>query len=145
MPMLFQLGQVNYIAVALAALAAFVFGFLVHGPVLGSVWIRLMKITPEEMEVGKKDMQKKMPVTMLVAFLQQLITACVLAHLFYLLDIGTVAEALEVAFWMWLGFVAMKLLDGVLWEKRSIPLYGFNVGYHLGSLVIMALIVGLWR
>lgn len=136
---------VNYPAVAVAALAAFVFGFLVHGPLFGATWMKLMKITPEEMERGKKDMQPKMPFTMLAAFVQQLVVAYVLAIFVDLAYVLTVGEGLVLAFWLWLGFVAMTLLNGVLWEKRSLPLYAFNVAYHLGSLAIMAAILTLWR
>lgn len=137
--------DLNYLAVLVAALAAFAFGFLVHGPLLGNVWMSLMKVTPEEMEIGKKEMEKKMPLYMLVAFLQQVVAALVLAHFAYWIGVVTVLDALSLAFWCWLGFVATTLLNSVLWEKRSLPLYGFNVAYHFGSLAIVSLIVTLWR
>ncbi len=136
---------VHYLAVLVAALASFVFGFLVHAPLFGSVWIGLMKITPQEMEQGKKEMQSKMPVYMLVAFLQQLVMAYILAHFVYVWDAFDVTSALTLAFWTWLGFIATVLLNGVLWEKRSVPLYLFNVAYHFGALAIMTLILALWR
>lgn len=136
---------VNYLAVFTAALAAFVFGFLVHGPIFGKVWLGLMKVSHKDMEKGKKDMEKKMPLYMLVAFVQQLVTAFVLEHFVHEWGVFGVPEAFILAFLVWLGFVAMKLLDGVLWEKRSIALYAFNVAYHLGSLVIMSVILALWR
>lgn len=136
---------VNYLAVLVAAIASFVFGFLVHGPVFGKTWMSLMKITPKDMEAGKKEMEKKMPLYMLVALLQQFVMAFVLAHLAYIWDVHDVVSALTLAFWMWLGFIATVLLNGVLWEKRTVSLYAFNVAYHLGNVIIATLIVGLWR
>lgn len=142
--MIFEL-PVNYAAVLAAAVAAFVFGFLVHGPLFGKTWMRLMKITPEEMERGKHDMQKKMPVYMLVAFLQHLVIAFVFALFVETLGVADVSGAFLLAFLAWLGFIATVHLNTVLWEKRTVPLYAFNVAYHLAGLAIIALILALWR
>ncbi len=136
---------VSYVAVLVAAIAAFVFGFLVHGPLFGNVWMGLMKVTSAEMEQGKQDMQKKMPLYMLLAFLQQLVTAFVLAHFVFVWDVVDVLGALTLAFWLWLGFIATVHLNTVLWEKRTVPLYAFNVAYHFASLAIMTVILALWQ
>lgn len=133
--------SLSTIGIVVAAVAAFVFGFLVHGPVFGKVWIDLMKISPAEMEQGKKEMQSKMPMYMLGAFVQQLIIAYVLSKFVYMAYATTLGDAVMLAFWIWLGFIATVLFNGVLWEKRSVPLYSFNVAYHLGSLVIMTVIL----
>lgn len=136
---------VNYIAIVVSAVAAFVFGFLVHGPLFGKVWLDLMKVTPAEMEQGKKDMEKKMPLYMGAAFLQQLVVAYVMSIFVYMAYATSIADALLLAFWLWLGFIATTLLNGVLWEKRTLPLYGFNVAYHFVSLAIIATILTLWQ
>lgn len=135
--------ELSYLGIVVAALAAFVFGFLVHGPLLGKQWMTLMKITPEQMEKGKKDMEKKMPLYMGVAFLQQVVVAAVMSHLVYSLYIVDVLGAALLACILWLGFVATTLLNTVLWEGRTKELYAFNVGYHLVSLIIVAVIVTL--
>ncbi len=136
---------VNYLSILVAAVAAFVLGFMVHGPLFGKVWLGLMKVTPAEMEAGKKEMEKKMPYYMGAAFVQQLVIAFVLSYFAYITYSETVGDALSIAFWAWLGFTAMPLLNGVLWEKKSVPLYGFNVAYLLASTVMVSLIVTLWR
>ena len=135
--------ELSYLGIVVAALAAFVFGFLVHGPLLGKQWMALMKITPEQMEKGKKDMEKKMPLYMGAAFAQQLVIAAVMSHLVYNLYIVDVVGAAMLALLLWLGFVATVLLNTVLWEGRTKELYAFNVAYHLVSLVIVAVIVTL--
>lgn len=136
---------VNYLSILVAALAALVLGFMVHGPLLGKVWLGLMKVTPAEMEAGKKDMEKKIPYYMAAAFLQQLVIAFVLSYFAYITYSETVGDALSIAFWAWLGFAAMPLLNGVLWEKRTVPLYAFNVAHLLASTILVSLIVTLWR
>ena len=136
---------VHYPTILVAALASFAIGFLWHGPLFGAMWMKLMKITPAQMEKGKKQMQKKMPVYMLAAFVQQFVTAFVLAMLAAATDIGDAASAVFLAVLVWLGFIATTLLNGVLWEQRTVTIYLFNIAYHFVTIVVMTLIVGLWR
>ncbi len=37
---------INYVAVLIAAVIAFIIGFLMHGPVAGKLWMRLANVTP---------------------------------------------------------------------------------------------------
>ncbi len=135
----------NYTSIFVAALAAFFIGFLWHGPVFGKAWIKLMKITPSEMVKGRKEMAKKMPLYMLGAFIQQVITAGVIAVFCPLIGVPDAGRAILLAFLLWLGLISTTLLNGVLWEKRTVPLYLFNIVYQFVSLTVITLIVGLWR
>lgn len=137
--------NLSYVGVAVAAIAAFIFGFLVHGPLFGKQWMALMKITPAQMEVGKKKMEGRMQYYMGTAFLQQFVTAAVMSHILTGLGVYSVASAVMAAFLLWLGLIATTLLNGVLWEERSKELYAFNVAYQLGSLVIICVIVTVLR
>jgi hypothetical protein len=133
----------NPLAVFVAAVAAFFIGFLWHGPVFGKQWMKMMGITPEQ---AKAQMEKGgMGPTMLAAFLQQVIVAGVIAIFAYNLSIIGIEGALWLAGLAWLGFIATTLLNGVLWEKRSLNLYLFNITYHLVSLVAIVLIVVMWK
>lgn len=135
---------VNYVSVLVAAAAAFCIGFLWHGPVFGKQWMKLMKITPAEMKKGQKEMEGKMAGYMLVAFLQQLVTAYVVSVVASLIGVSDTAGAVQLAGLLWLGLIATTLLNGVLWEKRTIPLYLFNIVYQLVSLTVITLIVAVW-
>jgi hypothetical protein len=135
----------NYPAILVAALAAFFIGFLWHGPVLGKQWIKLMKLTPADIEKGRKEMAKNMPIVMLLSLVQQLVTATVISMLSNAIGVADAFDAVVLAILLWLGLIATTLLNAVLWEKRSMSLYLFNIAYHLVSLVVIALIVGLWR
>lgn len=134
--------MVNYVSVLVAALAAFVVGFLWHGPVFGKMWMKLSNITPEQLEKAKK---QSMAPRMIGALVQQLVTAYVLA--IFLAGVSTMdaVMAIRIAFWIWLGFIATILLNGVLWENRTVKLYLFNIVYQLVNLIVMALVIGLWR
>ncbi len=133
--------SLSTVGIVVAAVAAFVFGFLVHGPLFGKQWMTLMKITPEQQKEGMEKMKGKMQYYMGAAFLQQLVVAAVVSHVAYNLYVTSVMSAIMLAFLLWLGLIATTLLNGVLWEGRSKELYAFNVAYQLGSLVIITVIV----
>lgn len=135
---------VNYTAVVVAALAAFFIGFMWHGPVFGKQWIKLMKITPAQMKKGQQEMAGKMHWYMITAFLQQIVTAFVIAVLVQMVGVSDMIGAAMFGLLLWLGLIATTLLNGVLWEERSIALYLFNITYQLVSIVVVTLIVGLW-
>jgi hypothetical protein len=135
---------VNYLPVLVAALAAFFIGFMWHGPVFGKQWMKLMDITPAQMEKGKKKMQGKMHWYLISAFLQQLVTAYVIAVLVPVVGVFDAVSAVMFGALLWLGLIATTLLNGVLWEERKISLYLFNITYQLVSLVVITLIVALW-
>jgi len=82
---------------------------------------------------------------MLAALVQQIVTAWVLAMLIVALNVVDAAGALQLSFWLWLGLIVTTLLNGVLWERRTISLYLFNIVYHLCALVVISLILALWK
>jgi len=136
---------INYLTVLLAAVATFIIGFLWHGPLFGKQWMKLSNISAAEAEAGKAAMAGKMWMYLLPAFLQQLVMAYVLAHFVYMWGASDIISSLELAFWIWLGFIATVLLNGVLWEKRTVPLYLFNIVYHFVSLASMTIILAMWK
>ena len=134
--------SVNMLAVVVAAIAAFVVGFLWHGPVFGAQWMKMMGITKADMEAAKK---QPMGGKMVGAFAQQLVIAFVLAQFASVWGAVDVMGALTLTFWIWLGFMAAILFDGVLWEKRTMNLYLFNIAYRFVSLAVMAVILVMWK
>ena len=133
--------SLNYLAVLVAAVAAFVLGFLWHGPVFGKQWIKLMGISQAEVDAAKAKGMGPMCPQLCGAFLQQAVVAAVMAHLVNALGISDLIGAIALAFLLWLGFIATTLLNGVLWEKRTVNLYLFNITHHLVSLVLIAVVI----
>ncbi len=136
--------SISLVSIVVAALAAFAIGFLWHGPLFGKVWISLMELTPADIAKGQKEMGKKMPLMMLIAFLQQLVMAFVVANFAAAWGVSDAYSAFQLTFWLWLGFIATVLLNGVLWENKKVNLYLFGVIYHFVALYAITLIVGLW-
>lgn len=133
---------VNYVALLVAGIAAFVIGFLWHGPLFGKQWMRLSKMTDADMQAAKAE---GMAMQMIVAFIQQLVIAYVLAMFVSFFNVMDVMSALKMTFWIWLGFLAMPMLNGVLWERKSMNLYLFNVVYQFVVLFVMTMILAFWK
>lgn len=140
-----ELYDLNVAAILVAALAAFVIGFLWHGPVFGAQWIKMMKIPKAEVDAMQAKGMGPMLPSMAMAFVQHVVMATVLAYLIDDMRVASGIPSVILALVLWLGFIVTTLLNGVLWEKRTVELYIFNLAYHLVTLVVMALIVGAWR
>ncbi len=126
--------------VFLAALAVFIIGWVWYSPrVFGAAWMRMSGVTPEAAERGKK----RMGVSIIFGFLSALLMAWVMGYVLAAFDVFDWIGAVEVAFWMWAGFVATVLIGSVLWEQKPVKLYVLNAAYWLVSLVVMSIVLAL--
>ncbi|HKZ49471.1 MAG TPA: DUF1761 domain-containing protein [Candidatus Nanoarchaeia archaeon] len=132
--------DVNYIAVIVAAVVSFLFGFLWYGPMFGKQWMKMMGFTDKSMKSMKTSMGKSMA----FGFVGLLITSFVLSLFVDFLQATTIMDALVVGFLIWLGFFVTTMAGSVLWEGKSWKLYGFNITYHLINLSIITIILTLW-
>lgn len=122
--------------VILAALAAFLFGWLWYSPLMfQKPWMRLAGISKEAPN------GLAMTATMLGGFLSYILLAFVMNTLFELLVVTTLPEALMFALLLWLGFVATLALGSVTWEGKPVTLYFLNNGYHLISFLLIATVL----
>lgn len=133
---------INYLAVLVAAVVAYAVGALWHSPIgFGGYWMHLMGLNRESM--------RKMPLTakqaMILGFLVTVLVSYVLAFFMSMTYAFTVSTALELGFWLWLGFLAPTLANGLLWEGKSFKLFAFNAVYALVNIEIMAIVLGLWQ
>jgi hypothetical protein len=129
---------INLLAVLVAAIASMVIGWAWYTPaVFGNAWMRA---------VGKKNMGEGSTwFSMLGMFAAALVMSYVLAHFVGYLGAATWWEGAQVAFWLWLGFVAATSIGLVLFEKRSMKLFWINTLHYLVSLVVMAVILACWQ
>jgi hypothetical protein len=108
-------GEINYLIVAVAAVANMVLGMIWYSQQLfGKQWMHLMGISREQMQEGKK---KGMGRSYAVALISSLVMAYVLAMFINLLGVVDASGAWKLAFWIWLGFLATTMLGSVLWEQ----------------------------
>ena len=131
----------SMVAIIVAAAAAFMIGFLWHGPLFGNQWIKLMDIPKSKVDAMKAQGMGPMVPRMIAGFVQQVIIASVISHLASRLGIADASQAVLFAVLLWFGFIAAVMLNMVLWEGRKMNLYLFNITYHLVTLIAITLIV----
>jgi hypothetical protein len=129
---------VNYLAILVAAIAAFGFGALYYGVLFSKPWIKASRIDPAAM--------KPSPVPFIVSFIAELVMAWVLAGLMAHLGAG------QVTFWngvisglfVWLGFIATTISVNHRYENFGWDLTIIDAGHWLGVAIIMGAIIGWW-
>ncbi|MCI1266884.1 MAG: DUF1761 domain-containing protein [Saprospiraceae bacterium] len=139
--------QINMTAIAIAVVANFVLGFLWYTPLFGKAWGKEMGYDPNE-----KPDNSVMIKGMAFMFIGNILFAWVFAHNIAAWDFvpgmkeqGIVANTLSAAIFTWLGFYLPGELGGTVWEKKSWKLFAINTGYHLVSLILVAVILTHWK
>ena len=136
---------INYVAVFVAALAAFIIGFLMHGPVAGKLWMRLAKIHPTGNE-KMSDMYGKL----FWNFVVNLATAYALAAVYLFASTSTytggpsIGTGLMCGFLVWLGFLVTSSSIEVIWMGRSSKLWLFECASSLIVMLAMGAIIASW-
>lgn len=119
---------INYFAIVVAALAAMAVGWAWYSPLL----------------FGKR--RERMPVgETLLEFVTVLVTVYVIDLLVVVFGAHSARAALLLALVVWLGFYVTQQLSEVLWEQKPFKLFLIATGQRLLSLVLAALILGLWQ
>lgn len=130
--------DVNYIAVIVAAIAAFAAGMVWYSPMLmGKKYMKVMGKSEKDM---KKEM-KGMNGAMVKGFIMNLLMAYILATLFGITGVYTLMDGLQGAFWIWLGFVVTTLYGAVIWEKKSMDWFIISAGHYLVAMLVMGIVL----
>ncbi len=136
--------SINLISVFVAAIAAFIVGFMFHGPLFGKQWMKLANIHP----TGKEKFSDMIP-QMLKNLLANIICAYVLAMFIfttasYYNNVGNIIGGMGIAFWAWLGFVATSTSMDVIWMGKSKNLWLFEITSSLASFLVMGAVIAAW-
>ncbi|GHD43538.1 DUF1761 domain-containing protein [Mycetocola manganoxydans] len=134
--------EINYWAVLLATLSSMVVGSIWYTPkVFGNYWMKQANITPSG---NTKDAIRPILLTLIVSF----ITAWVLAGATYLswdfYGGSFLLNALLTGVILWAGFTAARFITHDAFDGRPAGLTVLNVAHELVTIVIMALIIGIW-
>jgi len=135
--------DINYLAVLLAGVSSMVVGAIWYSrSVFGEVWMKLAKVKMGN-NVSVMDNVRLFGLT----FLASLVMAYVLAHVTFLSNDffggSFLSSALTTAFWLWLGFTAVRFLTHDLFEGRPMKLTLLSAGNELATVMVMALVIGL--
>jgi hypothetical protein len=129
----------NYLAIAVAAVAGFLFGALWYN-FFSKPWLAAIGRTKEELQA------KFSPAPFVIAFVATLVMAVVLAGILGHLGPGQVTwrNGVISAAFCWLGFVATTLLVNHAFQRRPFALTLIDGGHWLGVLLLQGLIIGLF-
>jgi len=131
--------DINYWAVLVAGVAAMIIGYIWYAmPVFGRAWTALIGKTEAQLKEGYNSGM------MIQAFIAALVMAYILAHFVDYTAATTVAEGLQTAFWLWLGFVATSMFVNNLYEGKPAQLWLINAGYQLANLLVAGAILATW-
>ena len=135
--------DVNYLAVFLAGVSSMAVGAIWYSrSVFGEYWMKLAKV---KMGNGMTTMDNVRLFGL--TFLASLVMAYVLAHVTFLSNDffggSFLSSALTTAFWLWLGFTAVRFLTHDLFEGRPMKLTLLSAGNELVTALVMALVIGL--
>ena len=138
--------EINFIAVLVAVVATFFFGFIWYTPLFGKIWAKEMGMDPT-IKPNMGAMMKGM-IAMVVG---NFFLAYVLGHNMAAYDpvswglepsvAAPISIAYMAAFFTWLGFYFPVDLGSIFWEQKSVKLFAINTGYHFFMLFVAATIL----
>jgi hypothetical protein len=134
--------DVNWLAIIVAAVAAFAIGALWYSPMLfGRRWMAAHGHTPEKLAA----MQSSMGKTYTFSFVTYVIMAMVIALLMGLTGAGTAIQGIVLAVLAWLGFGFTIGLNTNLYSDKPAAAFLIDAGYQLVHVIVMGAIIGVWR
>ena len=135
----------NYLAVVLAAVAAWLVGAAWYG-VLAKPWVAAQGKTMEEFKAQQDTMRASSVAyaPFIIAFLAELVMAWMLAGVLGHLGPGqvTVRNGVITAFFLWLGFVVTTMAVNYAFGARKPMLLAIDAGHWLAVLLVEGAIIG---
>lgn len=134
------MSEVTFWPILAAGLASMIVGYVWYDPhVFGSMWMRLLNVTPEMADLAKR----RRSLYTVVALLASMLIAYVMNYFGIAWGVIDIAGGAVLGFWCWVGFVVPTFVSQVLWEQKQFKLFLISASYWLVSLVVMGMILTL--
>ena len=134
--------HINYLAVVVAAVAAFALGGIWYSPLLfANQWVKAHGYTEERV----KEMQKSAGKAYGVSMLCQLLIALAIAVLIGYLHLELCLQGLRLAALVWAGFAFPLGLMANMFSENRITVFYIDTGYQLVYLLVMGSIITVWH
>lgn len=134
--------EVNIWAVLLATVSSMVVGSIWYAKaVFGTYWIKAVGHDEESM---KKGSAAPLIVTVIVSFITAWVLAGVAAIVQNFYSGSFLANTLLTAVILWAGFTAARMVTHDAFDRRPWGLTVLNIAHELVTLLVMALIIGLF-
>ena len=136
--------EINYLAILAAAVLSMVVGYIWYGPLFGKKWMEIVGVDENDL-AARKEMQKN---SMPLYIVQFLITVGQLYILTEFIKGSTGVSGVEVAVWLWAGFVLPTVAALSMWttdaSKVKWARFLIQGGYFLVMFIIFGYIIGNW-
>ena len=129
--------EVNWLAVLASVIANMVIGAAWYGA-LAQPWLDGIGKTRE-------DVQGNQTGPYVVAVLNSLLMAFILANVLSWASVDDLASGLLTGLLMWVGFTGFTFAANHAFEGRSLRLWAINSGTYLIGLVVMGGILAVWQ
>lgn len=107
--------EINFYAVLISAVISMVIGAIWYGPLFGEKWLKIIKISPEDL-AKREEMKKNAGPLYALQFVLTIVTLGAFNYLIVWLPqlpIGCIA------FTMWIGFIMPTIAGGAMWNNDS--------------------------
>jgi hypothetical protein len=134
---------ISIIAILVATVVNFVFGFIWYAPLFGKIWAKEMGFDSSVRPSGK-DMAKGM-ISMVIGnfFLAYVFAHNIAAWSFVpgIESMPTTVQILNSTVFTWLGFYLPVDLGIITWQRKSWKLFWIDTSYHFLILLIASVIL----
>ena len=131
--------MINYLAVGVAAVVAFLIGGLWYSPMLfGTAAVTLRGVDPATAPTTMH------PAEIAGEFARWLLITFLVAHLLFRLGIDSLAAGVQVGFWVWVAIYA-ALAGSILHEGYPWRLYAIHAGDGLIKLLAISILLSIWQ
>jgi hypothetical protein len=139
----FKFSEINWLAVVVAAVVAFLVGGVWYQALFGKLWLKLHGYTPEQ-ELAMKTLRPP-PLFFGGMIVSYFVLALMLALLISAMPEKTALGGAALGVLVWLGPAAAIGMTGWLASDKALGIYLIDIGCELVYLVLMGLILGGWR
>lgn len=134
--------EINYWTVLLATASSMVVGSIWYTPkVFGTRWSRLAKV---DMDRPGASATMAIIVTVIVSFVTAWVLAGATAIAWHFYGGSFFWSAVVTAVTLWAGFTAARFITHDAFEGRPSSLTVLNIAHELVTVVVMAVIIGVW-
>ena len=134
--------EINYWAVLLATASSMLVGTIWYTPkVFGTRWAKLANV---DMDRPAASAVMPIVVTVIVSFVTAWVLAGASTIAWHFYGGGYLMAALFTALILWAGFTAARFITHDAFEGRPSTLTIINIAHELVTLVVMAIIIGVW-
>jgi L-cystine uptake protein TcyP (sodium:dicarboxylate symporter family) len=134
-----DIASINWLAVPVAALSAFVLGGIWYGPIFGKAWQRLSGVTDEQIQNANP------AVIYGGAFVLNLVMATSLSLLLQLHPTPALGSGIAVGTLLGLTLIAASMGINYLFARKPLQLWLVDAGYMVLLMAVMGAILGAWR